>query len=1102
MNIDNVVFFSNRVEVLVEQLSCCLFSATQPFTRRIVVVPNKAMKQWLVLQLAQEKTISMGVEVWLLSQAMEKMAAKQVFWPSPLDIALRVEQEIKRVLTSDEPLWLPLLSYLKIDDTSERFQKRLVALSAHMASLFLQYGRYGRQWIEEWESSESASWQQELWKTIFCCDWMYDYRFATQNDDFIIQGDVQIHFFALSFLPSVQHNFFMQLELPVYYYVLSPSMLFWGDIRSQGERAALRKNALKRGVKELLADEFDDYLGDGNPLLNNFGKLGREFFNSLEDTKEISSYVIHGDTKSSDRYRDYLLEEGLISDHSVPLNRLQTLQSDILLMVNPSTVEEVVFDKDDHSIQLHIAPNKFREVQILYDNILHVIGKQDPSDVIVMAPNIEDYVPYICAVFGGSESVLRYQLIDLKEDSCNSAINGLLLLFELYNSRWDVNIIVKLFQHPQFQRQYNLSEGDVETIKEWIKGSGIRWGRDSTHRDEIISRQYATKDINLNDDISTWHFGFNRLALGLVMAGEDSSFEGYLPYQHIDTTDSELISKFIMIMDSLHRDLLVFDDNQERTVSSWVECFKGFFDKYFLPDEQDYHDTQSREDLIDRLSTMISKDSSLQEASFSFISVYHHLKKLLSTETGSYNKNDLHAVKFCSMLPMRAIPAKIICIIGMDDEAFPRKDFNLSLNEMTGNSQTDYCPSRVDYDRYLFLEAILSARSHLLISYVGVDPMDQKEIAPSQVVSELFDYFDDIDHCIIKHHAQPFHEDYFSRANPLMQSYSQRYYKAAQSFYNDEIKKDFYFIPQKNLENLSTSFSAEENVVVDIRDLTAISRDPLRFYFNKVLGMYFKEGDYLYDEEPFTLSYRDMGLLGYKSLTRPVEDVLEREELEGNLPRGVLKQITTDKVLRSVSELYGNMDAMGVAATQVFSIKLSEHCKEVVKQSDGSLEVPAIKIDNVSIVGNIPLVTPRGFLAFAKDNFVDVIKVLPSYLVFSCLEVDIEPNILLAKRGVVRSIENQEQLLKHFLEYYFICLRQASPLLPEFIPLILQGDRDRLNKLIKEKTDEYFSLLSNSVWRLDAGEVMSSWGDIAQRIYAPIAQQWYPKVLREVVYNG
>ena len=143
---------------------------------------------------------------------------------------------------------------------------------------------------------------------------------------------------------------------------------------------------------------------------------------------------------------------------------------------------------------------------------------------------------------------------------------------------------------------------------------------------------------------------------------------------------------------------------------------------------------------------------------------FDHSEASLNSQRVCYREPHLQAIRFCSLLPMRALPAKVIVLLGMEEGAFPRKDQTHSLNSMAKEADTDYSPSQTDFDRYLFLEIMLSVRKYLLISYVGYSKTDSKEKPSSLLITELINYLDSgftvegkkpSERCVIKH---PFRE--------------------------------------------------------------------------------------------------------------------------------------------------------------------------------------------------------------------------------------------------------------------------------------------------------------------------------------------------------
>jgi exodeoxyribonuclease V gamma subunit len=1066
MNIPNF-FFSNSIEQLFSDFQKCLFENTEAFTRRIVVVPNIAMKNWLMLNLAKEK-VAMGIEVILLSQAMEKIGKKistKDTWPSPLDLALSIETEIRAIDESD--LWKPLHDYLK--PGSKRSQKRIVALSTHLASLFLHYGRYAGEMVERWEKTPIVSWQQELWKRVFN-HWTYDYKFLRENQE---QQDLKLHFFALSFLPLVQHRFFASLSSN--YYVLSPCLHFWGDIKTDPERKKIHSYISDSNIK----DEFDDYLRNTNSLLANFGKVGREFSNFLEDTPHHKKfrYILNSEVAQLDEYQEKLYEEILIGKGKY--NLLSVLQSDILLMCNPQGKKEI----QDSTIQIHIAPSRYREVQILYDNILK-IDNIVPQDIIVMAPNIMDYKAYIHAIFGDRESLLDYQLVDLCEDIQNPVIKSFMGLLDLVESRWDVDSILQIFDCPYFQKKHNLSEDDIAKIREWVEQTGVFWGHDSDHRQELIGRDYTGKAMIEKSSAATWQFGINRVLLGLSMVGDDVVFENQKPLPTVEFSDTVLLDKLITILKSLRSDLYFLCSDQILTFKTWLDYFHCIFESYFSVDDKEYV-----AELLSKLSYMSSVE--MRDQKFPFATIFHHLKQALSTETASYNSNNLNTIKFCSMLPMRAIPARVVCLLGMDDESFPRYDKRSSLNEA---ERGDYCPSKTDYDRYLFLEALLSAREYFIVSYVGRDSLDQKEQLPSLVISELMSYLGKSytnPPQPIKHPTHPFHWSYYSGG--AQQSFSKRHYKAAQIYYQQDKEKLFCFIPELLAEGESKEGEVHD---VDLRDLMRTAQNPLSSYFNKTLLINLFHKDALPSEEPFTISAFKTGLFRNKAITTPVDIVLDQAFMEGNFPIGPFREIAEKRIVSEVKQQEYNLAKLNVNPLDIYSVKLSVDCVEP-RENNGVFEYPALQIPfgrgKIAITGHFKYVTDRGLLVSAADKLVDVAKVWPAFLVYRSLNLG--ENLLLLKSGKAKQWDNPVEELKSFLGYHFHCLANPSPLVPDWLAKFINKDRERLSETIKKnmETSKYLKWSCSTGVMPSAEILMDKWSETAEKVYGSLVKKWYPK---------
>ena len=414
------VFFSNHLDLLYLQLKKKLFTFSAPFTKRLIVVYGPAMKAWLSLKIAQDPdlNVSFGLEFVYLNQAFEIFT--KFFHPCPKpfpslqELSLAIEGKILAKLThyfdlneEEKTLFSPLFDYLQLDfDKSlppflnKKAQKRLTFFSLHLGEHFLNYRRFAPKMVQEWQTSATTCWQQALWKELFgpLCPWQ-----ALPNFKEFISSNfhLEIHFFSISFLSEWEFAFTSHLAqlTSLYYYLISPCALFWSDIRSDKESQFLQNLFEKKfGIASSQVEQLEELLSERNPLLANFGRMGREMVAQIEE----SSAQIHAQYALPLTIKNYYdlssCENLYLYQTFQPLSLLQAVQADMLLMKAPE--EELVTNltTTDNSIQLHKAPSRRREIEILYHNLLALMQKQkelQPQEIIVMAPHIHDYIPYI-----------------------------------------------------------------------------------------------------------------------------------------------------------------------------------------------------------------------------------------------------------------------------------------------------------------------------------------------------------------------------------------------------------------------------------------------------------------------------------------------------------------------------------------------------------------------------------------------------------------------------------------------------------------------------------------------------------------------------------
>ena len=221
---------------------------------------------------------------------------------------------------------------------------------------------------------------------------------------------------------------------------------------------------------------------------------------------------------------------------------------------------------------------------------------------------------------------------------------------------------------------------------------------------------------------------------------------------------------------ALRDDLAPLHDKSRMTLSDWVNYLHCLLENYFKPDMENQHSVSEFDELKGIFEVLRSSSAFIPEARLTFTSVKARLLSLFENKGTIYREEHLQAVRFCSLMPLRSIPSRVVALMGMQEEAFPRATLRSSLNLMQENGKSDFCPLSADYDRYLFLEALHSAQDYLLLSYCGFSQQDNKELNPSLVVEELFSYSDSYytiegskisEKCRFKHPLDAFDPSYF-----------------------------------------------------------------------------------------------------------------------------------------------------------------------------------------------------------------------------------------------------------------------------------------------------------------------------------------------------
>ena len=294
-----------------------------------------------------------------------------------------------------------------------------------------------------------------------------------------------------------------------------------------------------------------------------------------------------------------------------------------------------------------------------------------------------------------------------------------------------------------------------------------------------------------------------------------------------------------------------------------------------------------------------------------------------------YREDRINAVRFCSLLPLRSIPAACIALMGMQEDAFPRQNNQSSLNLMTGRNDVNYCPSPSDYDRYLFLEALHSAQKNLLLSCQGFGQKDGKEVRPSLIVEELFSYLDTFyiaqgkkasDACIFKHPFDAFDAGYFSKGSAFA-NFSTHDYSASLALCHPEKSAPHRLVQAFTFAAPQLSQILENGSQIDMRDLARAVRDPIKFHLNQTLEIFLEteEARKVKTEEEITVSPLDKYRMMQLAPKLPIDAILQRAERQGMLPFGLFKTVAAKRMKMDALEISSCLENLSIDPSGGFS---------------------------------------------------------------------------------------------------------------------------------------------------------------------------------------
>lgn len=736
------VYYSNELNRLfahlAERIGCPETAGERldPLQPEYIMVQTPGMERWLSLALAQRLGVCANVVFLNPNDVISRLV--NGLYPEERPEASVFDSQYLNWAVYDqlcgpflqEPAAKLLVDYIDGDDL------RRLQLANEIADGFFQLMAYRPAWIQRWDQGLAnvpddphEAWQMALWQQIAI---RYTHgpivHRVSQVAQLIDQLDhmplsrikqvlPRLWVFGISTLAPLHIRVLSALSrvLPVRLYTLTPTDSYWADLKTDRQRLRLRLslNALPDTASD---DVVTQLLHDdpSPPLISHCGKMGREFQALLLDLVPN------------------LEEHSVCNVPREPVSMLDYVKSDLFTLTDrcePGAVKPVIAPEDT-SIRVISAHNAMREVEILYQHMLNWFDRDStlrPDDVLVMTPDIETYLPMIQTVFSpiAGKPRLPFSVADRSVRNESRIADALLMLLGIFQSRLEVTALLALLEIPAIHTRFNLKPRDLDTVEHWIRETGIAWGKDTG---EKTARGLAP----VSD--GTWRQGLDRLVLGYALPDQNYQlFQDQVPYTHVEADQTRILSNVLVFMEAIFS----YGDycRQPRTLSQWAGFLEQVLDRFFNPDPEAEREFNYLRQALDQLGQ--ANQITRMTHRIALAEIRQWLNYFLSQNKFGFGFLSGN-ITFCSMIPMRSLPFKIIALLGMNDGLFPRQTrrspFDLVLNHPALGDR-----KQEDSDRYLFFETILSAQEKLWISYVGKSSYDNTPRLPSIVVQELLE---------------------------------------------------------------------------------------------------------------------------------------------------------------------------------------------------------------------------------------------------------------------------------------------------------------------------------------------------------------------------
>lgn len=733
---------AERTDLLADGLGALLANPpADPFVTELVVVPARGVERWLsqrlshVLGARAGDGVCAGVAFRTPGSLIAEITGTADNDPwSPDAMAWPLLEAIDCSL--DEP-WCRALAmhvgHFHTGAEGELRQGRRYEVARRLAGLFDSYARQRPQLLVDWGNGEPGDldedlrWQPELWRALVArvaadpphvrhARTIARLREAPTElpSRLSLFGHTRLTRTDIELLEAVATHHDLHLWLP------HPSDALWRALAGARGAVPRRDDVSHRAVS--------------HPLLATLGRDLRELQRGLPADPATDDYL---------------------AGAARPDTLLGWLQSDIA--ANAVRPLDRTMAAGDRSVQIHNCHGPARQVDVLREVLLGLLADDptlEPRDILVMCPDIETYAPLIMADFGLGDVVhgahpahqLRVRLADRSPIQTNPLLGVAAQLLTLAAGRVTASEVLNLAQAPPVRAQFGFTDDDLEAITRWVRQANIRWGLDQRHR-----RPYHVDFVH-----NTWRFGIDRILAGVAMSDDSNAWiDATLPLDDVSSNRVQLAGQFAEFVARLQHTLDALSGT--RPLSEWLAAItEGVALLTRVRDADEWQTGQMHREFAQTLGQAGPRgDIALRLPDIRALLT----RRLAGRPTRANFRTGTLTV--CTMVPMRSVPHRVVCLVGLDDGLFPR------LGIVDGDDALARCPMTGERDirsedRQLLLDAIGAATEKLVITYTGANEYSGQPRPPAVPLAELLDTLDVTtatevrDRIVVEHPLQPF----------------------------------------------------------------------------------------------------------------------------------------------------------------------------------------------------------------------------------------------------------------------------------------------------------------------------------------------------------